>query len=62
MNIEDKLSPLNIANPIEFTAEEYVCAMMFLDKENIPRHNISSERYSLVGRIMLLKWRDGDPE
>ena len=42
--------PLNVANPVEYAAEEYLCAMMVLDERNIPRFYQDKE-LSLVGRI-----------
>ena len=45
----DKLS-LNVANPVEYAAEEYWCAMKVLDERNIPRF-YQDDELSLVGRI-----------
>lgn len=43
---------LNIADPIQFGAEEYWCAMKVLDDMKVARtHN--GEELSLVGRIKL---------
>jgi hypothetical protein len=45
-------TPLNIADPVQFGAEEYWCAMKVLDDMKIPR-KYKGEELSLVGRIKL---------
>lgn len=43
-------SPLNVADPIEFGAEEYCCAMRRLDDLGVPREH-DGKVLSIVGRI-----------
>ena len=54
---QDKLGPLNIANPIQYAAEEYLCAQMFLDAKGISREH-DGRALSLVGRISRYGSRD----
>lgn len=44
------LGPLNIADPIQYAAEEYLCAQIFLDDINVPIE-YDGVALSLVGRI-----------
>jgi hypothetical protein len=41
---------LNVANPIHYGAQEYLCAMTVLDDLKVPRNN-EGKQFSLVGRI-----------
>jgi hypothetical protein len=45
---------LNVANPVEFAAQEYLCAMKVLDDWGVPRE-AGDKTFSLVGRIDWLK-------
>ena len=38
----------------EHLAEEYECAMKFLDNLKVPRENYKNEVFSIVGRITVL--------
>lgn len=49
-----EMGPLNVANPIEFAAEEYLCAMKVLDELGAPRFH-QDNMLSIVGRIKALK-------
>ncbi len=48
--IEESL--LNVADPIQFAAQEYWCAMKVLDTLGVPRQAVGGE-LSLAGRIYL---------
>ena len=48
--LRDRLGPLNIADPIQNAAEEYLCAQIILDDMGIPREH-DGRILSLVGRI-----------
>jgi len=58
--VEEYLSGelLNIADPVQYAAEEYVCAMRVLDELGVPRKD-GDDEYSLVGRI---KWLQKEKE
>ena len=61
IDLSRKLGLLNIANPIEWAAEQFQCAMLILDDMGIPRADINSldaPIFSLVGRIKILATRD----
>ena len=49
--------PLNVADPVQFAAEEYICAHAYLDSLGVPRDDSSrayqTTRNSLVERIRL---------
>ncbi len=45
--------PMNIADPVEFAAEEYECAMMKLDTLQVPKE-LHGRTLSIVGRISYL--------
>lgn len=50
---------LNVADQIQYAAEEYKCAMWYLDDLEVPRTiTDGGETYSLVGRIQLLNLRN----
>lgn len=46
--------PLNVADPVQHAAEEYLCAMQVLDDREIPRQ-LDGKTLSLVGRIFALE-------
>ena len=48
--IDKRLGLLNEANPVEFAATEYCCAMKYLDTQGVPRRD-TGRKLSLVGRI-----------
>lgn len=54
IDLSRKLGLLNVSNPIEWAAEQFQCAMLFLDDMNIPKADTDEAIYSLVGRIKIL--------